>query len=115
VGDTRGGYGEHWRRTEQWAGAQVESRGQRSYRNNFQKFIKDALEAMARRQGQQLKPEKLAGSRGGDVVSGRFGKVRHACPGLEEAVRAKASWGPSEAGEPMRGSRSQSQAKKCYC
>ena len=31
------------------------------------------------------------------VVSGRFGKVRHAGPGLEEAVRAEASWGPSEA------------------
>ena len=43
------------------------------------------------------------------VVSGRFGKVRHAGPGLEEAVKAKASWGPSEARGPMRGSRSQSQ------
>ena len=42
-------------------------------------------------------------------MSGRFGKVRHAGPGLEEAVKAKASWGPSEAREPMRGSRSQSQ------
>ena len=43
------------------------------------------------------------------VVSGRFGIARHAGPGLEEAVRAEASWGPSEAREPMRGSRSQSQ------
>ena len=53
--------------------------------------------------------------RGGDVVYGRFGVVRHTGPGLEEAVRAEASWGPSEAREPMRGSRSQSQDKKCYC
>ena len=42
-------------------------------------------------------------------MSGIFGEVRHAGPGLEEAARAKASWGPSEARGPMRGSRSQSQ------
>ena len=40
---------------------------------------------------------------------GGFGAVRHTSPGLEEAVRAEASWGLSEAREPMRGSRSQSQ------
>ena len=48
-------------------------------------------------------------SKGGGVVGGSFGEVRHAGPGLEEAAKAEASWGPSEARGPARGSRSQSQ------
>ena len=42
--------------------------------------------------------------KGGDVVYGRFGIAQHAGPGLKETVRAEASWGLSEAREPMRGS-----------
>ena len=44
------------------------------------------------------------------VVNGSFGGVRHAGPGLEEASRAKASWGPSghgaDAGQPKSNPRS---------
>ena len=74
MGDTRGGCGEQWWRTEQWARAQVESRGQHSHRNNFQKFSKEALGAVTDQEarGGQAEPEKVSRSKGGDVVNGRF-------------------------------------------
>ena len=65
MGDTRGGYGEHSGTAKQWAGAQMEGRGQHSNRNNFQKSIKEALGAVTGRQGQQVKPEEMCRSRGG--------------------------------------------------